>query len=160
VGVDWNGLHRGAHSSASSGRPTAGTTAVATPITSPFGRRCAIVSLEYVSSGSPTDLARDDTTGRGVTHRVRGRAQPISRKPPAPNARQTSGEHVAALSSLNTTLAQSVDTAATSATSATVTGTTWRRSPASRASTSPGVTSRPVFRAPREGEGSFESSQR
>jgi len=55
-----------AHSSASSGRPTAGTTAVATPITSPFGRRCAIVSLEYVSSGSPTG------SGPRRHHRTRG----------------------------------------------------------------------------------------
>jgi len=53
VGVDWNGLHRGAQFG-ESGRPTAGTTAVATLTTSPFGGRCVIASPESVSSGKST----------------------------------------------------------------------------------------------------------
>jgi len=77
VGVDWNGLHRGAQFGEfwtadgwdDSGRDADHVTVRKTVRHSP--------RLEYVSSGSPTDLARDDTTGRGVTHRVRGRAQPI-----------------------------------------------------------------------------------
>jgi len=116
VGVDWNGLHRGAVS-VSSGRPTAGTTAVATLTTSPFGGRCVIASPESVSSGKSTDLARDDTPGRGDTHRVRGRPQPISNRPLALNVGRTSGEHLAARTSLNTGPAQSVGTVVTSATS-------------------------------------------
>jgi len=136
VGVDWNGLHRGAQFGefwTADGWDDSGRDADHVTVRKTVRHSLARIREFWKSHGSGP--RRHHRTR--VTHRVRGRAQPISRKPPAPNARQTSGEHVAALSSLNTTLAQSVDTAATSATSATVTGTTWRRSPASRASTSP-----------------------
>jgi len=137
VGVDWNGLHRGAQFGefwTADGWDDSGRDADHVTVRKTVRHSLARIREFWKSHGIWPETTPQDA---GLHIEYGGRAQPISRKPPAPNARQTSGEHVAALSSLNTTLAQSVDTAATSATSATVTGTTWRRSPASRASTSP-----------------------
>jgi hypothetical protein len=78
----------------------------------------------------------------GIHIEYGGRPQPISNRPLALNVGRTSGEHLAARTSLNTGPAQSVGTVVTSATSPT------RRSLASRASTSRRRKQRAVFRAP------------
>jgi hypothetical protein len=135
VGLDWNGLHRGAQFGEF--WTADGSTAVATLITSRFARRSATVSPVSRNSGSPT------VSGPSRHHRttlsrlsMRDHRRAISMVLRVPNAKRTSGRLSAVHSSPSTILAQSVATAVTTATSRIVIETISRRSPASRASTS------------------------
>ncbi len=136
VGLDWNGLHRGAQFGefwTADGWDDSGRDANHVTV-----RKTVRHSLTRVREFWSTHGIWPETTphDEGLAVEYGDRVLPISSKQPVPSARRTSGELAAARTSPNTIPAQSVDTAATSATLATVTGTTSRRSPASRASTS------------------------
>jgi len=107
VGVDWNGLHRGAQFGefwTTDGWDDSGRDADHVTVWRTVRHSLARIREFW----KVRDLARDDTPGRGDTHRVRGRPQPISNRPLALNVGRTSGEHLAARTSLNTGPAQSV----------------------------------------------------
>jgi len=136
VGVDWNGLHRGAQFGefwTADGWDDSGRDADYVTVRKTVRHSLARVREFWRGHGSGPKRHRKT---RGSTSSSRDRVLPISSTPPVPSAGRTSGELAAARTSSNTIPAQSVDTAATSATSATVTGTTWSKSPANRASTS------------------------
>jgi len=159
VGVDWNGLHRGAQFGefwTADGTDDSGRDADHVTVRKTVRHSLARVREFWRTHGIWPETTPQD---EGLDIEYEGRVLPISNTPPVLSAGRTSGELAAARTSPNTILAQSVDTAATSATSATVTGTTWRRSPAIRASTSRRRDFATCFRAP-EGEGSIKSPQR
>ena len=136
VGLDWNGLHRGAQFGGS-GRPTAGTTAVATPTTSRSGRQSGIASAglkkfwQAMASG-PIRHSR----GTGPNSPIPGPHRAISRARRVRSVARTCGRLIVAHTSPSTTREQSVGTVAMSATSRTGIGTILRRSPMIGASTS------------------------
>ena len=135
VGLDWNGLYRGAQFGefwTADGWDDSCRDADHVTV-----RKTARHSLARVREFWRTHGIWPETTPQdeGLDVEYEGQVLPISSTPPVPSAGRTSGELAAARTSPNTIPAQSMDTAATSATSATVIGTTWRGSPASRAST-------------------------
>jgi len=137
VGVDWNGLHRGAQFGefwTADGWDDSGRDADHVTVRKTVRHSLARVREFWRTHGIwPESTPQDE----GAQRRVRGTESCRSR---GRRLFRVRGERLAKLAaartSPNTIPAQSVDTAATSATSVTVTGTTWRKSPASRASTS------------------------
>jgi len=136
VGVDWNGLHRGAQFGefwTADGWDDSGRDADHVTVRKTVRHSLVRVREFWKAHGIWPETTPQD---EGLHIEYGGRRQPISSRLLAPNVERTSGEHVAAPTSQNTTPAQSVDTAATSATSPIAIETTSRKSTASRASTS------------------------
>jgi len=157
VGVDWNGLHRGAQFGefwTADGWDDSGRDADHVTVRKTVRHSLARVREFWRTHGIWPETTPQD---EGSTSSTKGRVLPISNTPPVPSAGRTSGELAAARTSPNTIPAQSVDTAATSATSShrhrNNHGGNRRRAERLHPA---GVTSRPVFRAP-EGGGSFVS---
>jgi len=157
VGVDWNGLHRGAQFGefwTADGWDDSGRDADHVTVRKTVRHSLARVREFWRTHGIWPETTPQD---EGLDIEYEGPSPADPNTPPVLSAGRTSGELAAARTSPNTILAQSVDTAATSATSATVTeqpGGDRRRSerlpPA-------GVTSRPVF-VPQRGRGLHQES--
>ncbi|ACM58406.1 hypothetical protein Hlac_2842 [Halorubrum lacusprofundi ATCC 49239] len=148
VGVDWNGLHRGAQFGefwTTDGWDDSGRDADHVTVWRTVRHSLARIREFWKVHGIWPETTPQD---EGIHIEYGGRPQPISNRPLALNVGRTSGEHLAARTSLNTGPAQSVGTVVTSATSPIAIGITTRRSLASRASTSRRRKQRAVFRAP------------
>jgi len=116
VGVDWNGLHRGAQFGefwTADGWDDSGRDADHVTVRKTVRHSLVRVREFWKAHGIWPETTPQD---EGLHIEYGGRRQPISSRLLAPNVERTSGEHVAAPTSQNTTPAQSVDTAATSAT--------------------------------------------
>ena len=102
VGLDWNGLHRGAQFGefwTADGWDDSGRDADHVTVRKTVRHSLARIREFWQSMGSGP---RRHPRTRGYTSSTRGRLQPISKRPLAPNVERTSGERVAAPTSPNT----------------------------------------------------------